>query len=120
MDVPDEIARLLAPLLHTPERTTAQHLQIGTPSPISRDRGSPSQLSPSTDEEGGYVVIPNTFSDANKSVIGCTGFQCEVPGTRQVNSASPSPTIYHMETRLPSFKPALLLDIGSVGKPGWR
>ncbi|MFM7978612.1 MAG: hypothetical protein ACKPKO_04790, partial [Candidatus Fonsibacter sp.] len=31
MDVPDDIARSLAPLLHTPERTTAQHFQIGTP-----------------------------------------------------------------------------------------
>ena len=93
MDVPDEIARLLAPLLHTPERTTAQLFQIETPYPICRDRGSPSQhheLSCSTDEEGGYVVIPNTFSDANEWVIECTGFQREVIGNRQVDSALPS------------------------------
>ena len=118
MDVPEEIARSLAPLLHTPERTTAQHFQIGTPSPNSRDRGSPSQhheLSSSADEEGRYAVLPNTFSDANEWVIGCTGFQHEVTGHRQVNSASSSPTIYHVETRLPNGKPALLLDIGSVG-----
>ena len=118
MDVPEEIARSLAPLLHTPERTTAQHFQIGTPSPVSHGRGSPDyrhELSSSADEGSTYVVLPNTFSDANEWITGYTGFQREATGNRQVESASPNPTIYHVETRLPNGKPALLLDIGSVG-----
>ena len=57
----------------------------------------------------GYVVIPNTCSD------GCTGLHREVTGHRQVNSLSAGPTIYHVETRLPNGKPALLLDIASLG-----
>ena len=36
-------------------------------------------------------------------------------GDRQVEGQAPSPTVYHVETRLPNGKPALLLDIGSVG-----
>ena len=60
-------------------------------------------------------MLPNTFSDANEWITGYTGFQREVTGNRQVESASPNPTIYHVETRLPNGKPALLLDIGSVG-----
>ena len=116
MGVPEEIARSLAPLLHTPERTTAQHYQIGTPSSTSQDRGSPSHPSPSMfDEEERYVVIPNTFTDANEWVVGCTGFQRECAGTRQGESTPTAPMIYHVETRLPNGKPALLLDIGSVG-----
>ncbi|MFM7855562.1 MAG: hypothetical protein ACKO96_27460, partial [Flammeovirgaceae bacterium] len=41
----DEIACSLAPLLQAPERTTAQHFQIGAPSPTLQDRGSSSQPS---------------------------------------------------------------------------
>ncbi|MFM7979105.1 MAG: hypothetical protein ACKPKO_07290, partial [Candidatus Fonsibacter sp.] len=52
---------------------------------------------------------------ANEWVIRCTGFQLDATGDRQINSAPPGPRIYHVETRLPNGKPALLLDIGLVG-----
>ena len=43
------------------------------------------------------------------------GFSVKSLETGRFESASPNPTIYHVETRLPNGKPALLLDIGSVG-----
>ena len=47
--------------------------------------------------------------------MGCTGFSRENTGDRQVQGTATGPTVYHVETRLPNGKPALLLDIGSVG-----
>ena len=66
-------------------------------------------------EEDAFIVIPNTFSDANDWVSGQTGFGRGVVGDRQVESSPSLPTVYHVETSLPNGKPALLLDIGSVG-----
>ena len=101
MGIPDEIARSLAPLLHTPERTTAQHYQIGTPSSTSQDRGSPSQPSPGMlDEEERYVVIPNTFTDANEWVVGCTGFRRESADNRQSNDVQRGDTPAERKSQL--------------------
>ena len=112
--VPEAMARRLAPQLHTPERTTAQHDQIGTPvSSPSAGVASTSEYEYDTDR--GYVVIPSSFTDANEWGTGSTGFSHGPAGDRQVEGQVPSPTVYHVETRLPNGKPALLLDIGSVG-----
>jgi hypothetical protein len=105
---PEAMARRLASQLLTPERTTAQHFQIGT-----AGVGSTSEYEDDTDR--GYVVIPSSFTDANEWVTGNIGFSQGPAGDRQVESQVPSCTLYHVETRLPNGKPALLLDIGSVG-----
>ena len=111
---PEAMARRLASQLLTPERTTAQHFQIGTPlSSLSAGVGSTSEYEDDTDR--GYVVIPSSFTDANEWVTGNPGFSQGPAGDRQVESQVPCSTIYHVETRLPNGKPALLLDIGSVG-----
>ena len=47
--------------------------------------------------------------------MGCTGFIHGTVEDRQVEGSPSTPTICHVETRLPHDKPALLLDIGSVG-----
>ena len=53
---PEAMARRLASQLLTPERTTAQHFQIGTPlSSVSAGVGSTSEYEDDTDR--GYVVI---------------------------------------------------------------
>ena len=63
-----------------------------------------------------FVVVPSSFSDANDWVVGQTGFGSEAAtGDRTGDGSSFAPRIYHAETRLPNGKPALLLDIGSVG-----
>ena len=93
----------------------AQHSTIGLahPHPIG-------EQPPPYESETGFVVIPSTFTDANDWVVGQTGFRADATaGDRQVDGNSAVPRIYHVETRLPNGKPALLLDIGSVGTPGW-
>ncbi len=60
-------------------------------------------------------MIPNTFINASEWLIGCTGFRQGHAGDRQVEGIPAGPRMYHVETRLPNGKPAVLLDIGSVG-----
>eukprot|EP00969_Alexandrium_andersonii_P259983 11495572-Alexandrium_andersonii.AAC.1 len=70
-------------------------------------------------DEYDLLVTPQTVTDANDWAR-TTGTQLnpsqESPATdpapEPVTRASPA---FHVETRLPSGKPALLLDIGSVG-----
>ena len=64
-----------------------------------------------------FVVIPNTFADdTDWAARGGTSFgqQC-LAGGRQADGGQAVPTVYPVETRLASGRPALLLDIGSVG-----
>ena len=63
------------------------------------------------------MVIPNTFADADDwTLSGGTSFgQRQPTGGRQAEGEAPAPAVYPVETRLASGKPALLLDIGSVG-----
>ena len=61
-------------------------------------------------------MIPSTLTNANDWVAGQTGFGADTAaGVGQVYGSSTVPRVYHVETRLPHGKPALLLDIGSVG-----
>jgi len=96
----------------TPDRCAAQHYQIGTPSSPSIAWGTPT---PGELDEERFVVIPSTSTYANEWTMGCTGFSPGTAEDRQVEGSPTTPTIYHVETRLPNGKPALLLDIGSVG-----
>ena len=82
---------------------------IGTPSSVTH------ALPILQPEEELLIVIPNTFTDANDWVSGQTGFGQGGAGDRQVEGSPSLPTVYHVETRLPHEKPALLLDNGSVG-----
>ena len=64
-----------------------------------------------------FVVIPNTFDDATDwTVRGSTtiGPQ-QSTGSQPADGRNTVPRVYPVETRLSSGKPALLLDIGSVG-----
>ena len=70
-------------------------------------------------EEEAVFVIPKAFTDADEWVSGQTGFGQGGAGDRQVNGSASLPRVYHVETRLPNSKPVVLLDIWSVGKPGW-
>ena len=58
---------------------------------------------------------PTTLTDANDWVIGRTRFSQGETGDRQVERNPSLFMVYHAETRLLNGKPALLLDIGSVG-----
>ena len=105
--IPEAVAMQL---LRTPGQNTAQHYRIGTP---SSDWGA---ASPHQSDETGFMVIHSTCTDANDWVVGQTGFGADTPaGDRQVDGSSAVPRVYHVETILPNGKPALLVDIGSVG-----
>ena len=117
--VPEAVARRLAPQLHTPERTTAQHFQIGTPI-SSPSAGGTSTSEYECDTDRGYVVIPSSFTDANEWVTVNTGFSQGPVGDRQVEGQAPCPTVYHVETRIPKREASIIIGHRLGGKLSWR
>eukprot|EP00969_Alexandrium_andersonii_P159638 7053706-Alexandrium_andersonii.AAC.1 len=60
-----------------------------------------------------YVVLPRAPIDASERAR-ATRTQLD-PATEGRQADREGEAAYHVETRLPNGKPALLLDIGSVG-----
>ena len=83
----------------TPDRDNVQHDQFGTPLSPSIAWGTPT---PGELDEEGFVVIPRTFTYANAWTMGCAGFTPGTVADCQVEGSPSTPTIYHVETRLPN------------------
>ena len=78
--------------------------------------GAQSDPYPYAHGKDAFVVMPNTFSDANELIQGHTAFGNQIPlGSRMAEPWQGGGPGYHVEARLTNGKMALLLDIGSVG-----
>ena len=97
--------------VETPERSPST---VEAYTPDSSPEGYVSDSA--TTQQESYVVIPNTFADDADWTAGGTSFgQQRLSGGRLTDRETATPTVYPVETRLSNGKPALLLDIGSVG-----
>ena len=107
----------------TPDSHASPTPTFGTPNPpvsaweeMHRMSGTASTSTYTGSFHG--IVLPNTYWDA-QDWIASSGFGS--PSGRYLIPPSAAPPAgqenrsYHLETRLPDGKPALLLDIGSVG-----